>query len=76
MGGEGATEVKYQAGKSVPLSNNEINAMKKDQLYADYLQKGIKENNSTVKKSLKELLKVAMQNRVRNVTMDEPKKRV
>ena len=76
MGNERTTEVKYQAGKSVPLSNNEINAMKKDQLYADYLQKGIKENNSTVKKSLKELLKVAMQNRVRNVTMDEPKKRV
>ena len=42
MGGEGATEVKDQAGKFVPLSNNNINAMKKDQLYTEILQRGVK----------------------------------
>ena len=73
-GGEGATEVKYQARKLITLSNDKIDAMKKDQLYADILQRGIKEKKSTTKKSIKELLKAAMQNRVRNFTMDEAQK--
>ena len=37
MGGEVTTEVKYKAGKFVPLLNDNINAMKKDQLYADII---------------------------------------
>ena len=40
MGGEGHGEVKYQAGKFVPLSNCEIDATKEDQLYAELLQIG------------------------------------
>ena len=49
--------------------------MKKDQLYADLLQRGIKENKSTVKKSLKYRSKVEMQNRVRNAIMDKDNKK-
>ena len=67
MGGEGTTDVKYRAGKFIPLSNEKIDATKKDQLYADILQRGIKEKKSTIKNSLKDLLKVSMKNRVRNV---------
>ena len=40
-------------------------------MYADILQREIKEKNSTNNKSLKERLKVALQNRLRNVTMVE-----
>ena len=43
MGGEGHAEVKDQAMKFIPLSNGEIDATKKDQLYAEILQRGIKE---------------------------------
>ena len=42
MGGEGATEFEYQAGKFVPLSNYKINEMNKYQFYADLLQREIK----------------------------------
>ena len=52
-----------------PLSNEKIDA-KKEYFNADILHRGIKENKSTIKKSPKERLKVAIQNRVRNVTMD------
>ena len=43
MVGEGHVEVKDQAVKFIPLSNGEIDATKKDQLYAEILQRGIKE---------------------------------
>ena len=69
MGGERHVEVEDQARKLVLLSNDNIDETKKDNLYADILHRGIKENNSTNKKSLKERLKVAMQNRLRNITM-------
>ena len=42
MGGEGHAEVKYQSGNFVPISNSDIDAMKKDQLYAEILRRGIK----------------------------------
>ena len=42
MGGEGHAEVKYQSVDLVPLSNIDIDAMNKDQLYAEILQRGIK----------------------------------
>ena len=71
MGGERHVEVEDQARKLVLLSNENIDATKKDNLYADILHRGIKENNSTNKKSLKERLKVDLQNRLRNVTMVE-----
>ena len=49
--------------------------MKKEDLYADILQREIKEKNSTNNKSLKERLKVAMQNRLRNAKMKKANKR-
>ena len=42
MGGEGPVEVEDQAGKFVLLSNEKIDAMNKDYLYAEILQRGIK----------------------------------
>ena len=48
--------------------------MKKDQFYADIFQIGTKENTSTVKKTPKDLLKVAMKNKARNVTMAKARK--
>ena len=45
--------------------------MKKDDLYAEIFQRGIKEKKSTNLKSLKNRLNVAMQNRLRNVKMSE-----
>ena len=47
--------------------------MKKYNFYADILQRGIKEKRSNNKKYLKERLKVALQNRLRNATMAESK---
>ena len=41
MGWEGTTEVKYQVGKFVPLSNYKIDAINKYQLYTDILHRGI-----------------------------------
>ena len=41
-GGEGHVEVKNQAGKFVPLSNDKIDATKKANFYAALLQRGIK----------------------------------
>ena len=41
MGGEGHVELEKQYGRFVPLSNKNIDAMKKDSLYADILQIGI-----------------------------------
>ena len=63
MGGQVTTTFKYKAGKSVPLPNKNIYAMKKDQFYADILQIWIKEKKCTVNKPLKYSLKVAMQKR-------------
>ena len=60
IGEEGANKLKDQAGKFIPLLNNMINSMKKEQLYAEIFQIGIKYNKYTVKKSLKDLLKVEM----------------
>ena len=48
--------------------------MKKDNLYVNIFQRGTKEKKSTNKKSLKEIFKVVIQNRLRNVTMDEANK--
>ena len=73
VGMEGATEVEDQSGKSVTLSNENIDAMNKDQLYHDILNREIKVNNSTAKKDLNDLLKVEMKNSVRNVTIAECK---
>ena len=73
MVGEGHVEVEDQYGKSVPLSNEKIDAKKYDNCFADIFQRGIKEKKSTKKKALKERLKVAMKNRVRNFTMAESK---
>ena len=42
MGGQEHVEVKYQAGKFVPLSNGDIDEINKDQLFADIFQKGNK----------------------------------
>ena len=42
MGGKVHVEVEYQDGDFVPLSNDYIDAMKKDGLCADILQIGIK----------------------------------
>ena len=61
MGGAVHVEVEDQARKFVPLSNAIIYAIKKDNLYAEILQRGIKDNKFTINKSLKEILKVAMQ---------------
>ena len=74
MGGKGHIEVEDQSGKFVPLSNYKIGAAKKEYLYADHFQRGIKEKKSTIKNSLKERFKVSMQNRLRNVTMAEANK--
>ena len=60
MGGEGHVEVEDQSRTLFLLSNGNIDATKKDNLCADILHRGIKENNFTNKKSLKEILKVAM----------------
>ena len=60
MGGEGHVEVEDKSRKLVLLSNENIDATKKDNLYADILHRGIKENMYTNKKSLKDRLKVAM----------------
>ena len=76
VGMEGATEVEDQSGKSVTLSNENIDAMNKDQLYHDILNREIKGNNSTAKKDLNDLLKVEMKNSVRNVTIAECKKKL
>ena len=43
-------------------------------MYGDFLQRKRKENKPTIKKSLKEKLKVAMKNRANNVTMYEANK--
>ena len=43
-----------------PISNGDINEMKREQLHADILQRRINGNNSTVEKTLKDFLKVAM----------------
>ena len=48
--------------------------MEKDDFYTYILQIGIKEKKSTNKKYIKERLKMAMQNRIRNVTMAEVNK--
>ena len=48
MGGEVHVEVGDRAGKFVPPSNENINAMKKDNFYANICQIGIKEKNSTI----------------------------
>ena len=71
MAGEGHVEVEYQYGKFVLLSNEKIDAKKKDNFYAEILQIGIKENKYTNNNSLKERIKVDIQNRVRNVTMEK-----
>ena len=42
MVGEGHFEVEDQAGKFVSLSNDKIDVMEKDDLYAEILQRGIK----------------------------------
>ena len=42
MGGQGRAKVKYQAGKFFPLSNRDIDAMNKAQLYSEILQRGNK----------------------------------
>ena len=75
MGGGGSTEVEDQAVKFVPLFNNKIDEMNKDQLYGEFLKRGIKEKKYIVKKYIRKLLKVSMQNRVRNVTMAKAKKK-
>ena len=43
-----------------PISNGDVNEMKREQLHADILQRRINGNNSTVEKTLKDFLKVAM----------------
>ena len=53
MGGEGHAEVGDQAGKFVQISNIDIDAMNKYNLYADILHIVVKENKYTDKKSLK-----------------------
>ena len=73
--GEKAIEVEDQSGNFVPLLNYNIDAMKKDQFYADSLKRGIKVKKFTVNKFLKYLLKVEMQNRSRNVTMSKTNKK-
>ena len=40
MGEEKCVEVEYQAGRLVPLSNEKIDAMKKDYFYAEILHRG------------------------------------
>ena len=42
MGGKGLVEVEDQSGKFVPLSNDNIYAMKKDELYDNILHRRIK----------------------------------
>ena len=69
MGGEVNDEVEYQDGKCILLYYENIYAMNKDYMYAEIFQRGTKEKKSTNNKYLKERLKVAIQNRVRNVTM-------
>ena len=71
MGGEGHAEVEHQAGKLIEISNSEIYAMKEEDLYHEILQILVKQNKSTDEKSPKKRFKVAIQNRVRNVTMAE-----
>ena len=58
IGGEGTTEVEYQYGKFVEISNDNIDAMNKGKLYSNIFQICIKENNYTVNEFLKEFLKV------------------
>ena len=41
MVGEGHSEVKYQYGMFVPLSNENIDAMKKEYFYSGILRGGI-----------------------------------
>ena len=53
MGGAVHVEVEDQARKFVPLSNAIIYAIKKDNLYAEIFQRGIKEKKSTNKNYLK-----------------------
>ena len=48
--------------------------MKLENLYAYIFHRGIKEYKYTINKSLKEILKMGMQNRLRNITMDEANK--
>ena len=64
--GEVHYEVKDQSGRFVAISNGDIYSMKKYQVYSDILNRYIKEKKSNVKESLKERLKVSIQNRVRN----------
>ena len=42
VGGGVHVEVEYQAGKFVPLSNENIDSMKKDFFCTDIFQRGIK----------------------------------
>ena len=74
MVGKVHAEVEDQAGSFILVSNKNIDAIKKDGLYADILLKIYKREKSTNKKSLKESLKVTMQNRLRNVTLGESNK--
>ena len=74
MGGEGHAEVEHQAGKLIEISNSEIYAMKEEDLYHEILQILVKQNKSTDEKSPKKRFKVAIQNRVRNVTITEAMK--
>ena len=69
MVGEGNVEVEDQSGKFVPISNYKIDATEKDNFYDEIFQKGIKKEKATIKKSLKERIKVDMQNRLTNVTI-------
>ena len=56
IGGEGHIEVEDKARNFVLISNAKIYATKKDDLYADTFQICMKENKSTNKKSLKDIL--------------------
>ena len=74
MVGEGNVEVEDQTGNFILLSNDNIDEMKNYNFYADIFQRRIKSNKSTIKNSLKDRLKVDMQNRLRNSTMDKADK--
>ena len=69
MGLEGHVEFEYQYWKFLLISNYKIDANRKDGFYAGLLQLWIKE-----KKSIKEGLKLAMQKRLRNVTIAKSNK--
>ena len=71
MGGGGHVGVEDQAGKLVPISNGNINAMNKENFYPEIFQRKIQEKKSTINKDFKEIFKVDMQNMLRNATMAE-----